>query len=52
MRIYITSSDDFAYEAYGVRAVRYLLKPVREEIFIEALDYARRYSKVFNPVWK
>lgn len=38
--IYITSSDDFAMEAYGVRAVRYLLKPVREELFTEALDYA------------
>lgn len=38
--IYITSSDDFALEAYGVRAVRYLLKPVREELFAEALDYA------------
>lgn len=38
--IYITSSDDFALEAYGVHAVRYLLKPVREELFTEALDYA------------
>lgn len=38
--IYVTSSDDFALEAYGVRAVRYLLKPVREELFIEAMDYA------------
>lgn len=38
--IYITSSDDFAFEAYGVHAVRYLLKPVREELFFEALDYA------------
>lgn len=38
--IYITSSDEFAFEAYGVHAERYLLKPVREELFIEALDYA------------
>ena len=38
--IYITSSDDFALEAYGVHAVRYLLKPVQEELFVEALDYA------------
>lgn len=45
--IYITSSDDFAFEAYGVRAVRYLLKPIREELFIEALDYATAsFSKV------
>lgn len=38
--IYITSSDDFAFEAYGVHAMRYLLKPVREELFNEALNYA------------
>lgn len=38
--IYITSSDDFAFEAYGVHAVRYILKPVGEELFTEALDYA------------
>lgn len=39
--IYTTSSDDFALDAYGVRAVRYLLKPVKEDKFFEALDYAR-----------
>lgn len=38
--IYVTSSDDFALEAYRVHAARYLLKPVREEDFFEALDYA------------
>lgn len=38
--IYITSSDDFAMEAYGVHAARYLLKPVKEELFNEAMDYA------------
>lgn len=38
--IYITSSEDFALEAYGVHAVRYLLKPVEKELFIEALGYA------------
>jgi len=38
--IYITSSDDFALDAYGVHAMRYLLKPIREALFIEALDYA------------
>ncbi len=39
--IYITSSDDYAMEAYGVHAVRYLLKPVSEESFFEAVDSAR-----------
>ena len=38
--IYITSSEDYALDAYGVRAVRYLLKPVGESKFFEALDYA------------
>ncbi len=38
--IYITSSDDFALDAYGVHAVRYLLKPIGEAEFFEALEYA------------
>lgn len=38
--IYITSSDDFALDAYRVHAARYLLKPIREEDFFEAMDYA------------
>lgn len=32
--IYITSSDDYALEAYGVHAARYLLKPVSAENFL------------------
>lgn len=43
--VYITSSDDFAFQAYGVRAIRYLLKPVSEEQFFEALDYALSLTK-------
>lgn len=39
--IYITSSDDYAMEAYGVHAARYLLKPVSEENFFEAMNFAR-----------
>lgn len=39
--IYTTSSNDFALDAYGVRAIRYLLKPIREDKLFEALDYAR-----------
>ena len=44
--IYITSSDDYALNAYGVRAIRYLLKPVDENKLFEALDYALSYTKV------
>lgn len=38
--IYITSSSDFALDAYSLHAVRYLLKPIRETELFEALDYA------------
>lgn len=44
--IYITASDDYALEAYGVHAVRYLLKPINENKLFEALDYALSYTKV------
>lgn len=43
--IYLTSSDDFALEAYGVHAARYLLKPVSETDFFEAMDFALSYHK-------
>lgn len=43
--IYITTSDEFALEAYAVHAVRYLLKPVDEDMLYEALDYALSYTK-------
>ncbi|GFI21602.1 sensory transduction protein LytR [Lachnospiraceae bacterium] len=46
--IYITSSDDYALEAYGVHAARYLLKPVSEENFFEAIDLARSYSRIYK----
>lgn len=46
--IYITSSDDFALDAYGVHAVRYLLKPVRETLFAEAMDYAISSTAISN----
>ena len=38
--IYITSSYDYALDAYELHAVRYLLKPVDKNKFFEALDYA------------
>lgn len=44
--IYITSSDDYALDAYGVRAVRYLLKPVSEGKLFEALDYALYFTEI------
>lgn len=43
--IYATTSADFALEAYGVHAARYLLKPVSEEHFFEAMDFALSHGK-------
>lgn len=43
--IYITSSPDFALDAFGVFAQRYLLKPVKEEDFRKVMDYAVACSK-------
>lgn len=44
--IYITSSNDYALEAFGVHAVRYLLKPVSEDSLFEALESAVSYTRV------
>ena len=38
--IFTTSSDEYAMDSYQVHAVRYLLKPLAEEQFFEAMDYA------------
>lgn len=43
--IYISSSEDYALDAYEIHAVRYLLKPVDESKLFEALDYALSYTK-------
>lgn len=43
--VYITSSDDYALDAYGVHALRYLLKPVNEEKLFEALDCSFSYKR-------
>ncbi|MEG0897442.1 MAG: LytTR family DNA-binding domain-containing protein [Ruthenibacterium sp.] len=39
--IYITSSNEHAFEAYGVCALRYLMKPVAQADMFAALDFAR-----------
>lgn len=39
--IYITSSEEFALQAFGVRALQYLLKPVDADKLEQALDEAR-----------
>ncbi len=36
--IFITSYESVVYEAYEVRALRYILKPIKREKFYEALD--------------
>ncbi len=50
--IYVTTSADFALDAYEVHASRYLLKPVGEERFFEAMDFALSYQNVEkNPLF-
>ena len=36
--IYITSSRDFAFDAYGVSALQYITKPIHRKMLYEALD--------------
>ena len=36
--VFLSSSPDFAYESYGVRALNYLLKPVEREKLFALLD--------------
>lgn len=38
--IYLTSSPDFAVDAYAARAFHYLLKPIEQEQLFQALDEA------------
>lgn len=40
--IFLTNSGEYALQAYGVNAVRYLLKPIQEEALKEALHYAEK----------
>lgn len=36
--VFLTSSPGFAYESYGVRALEYLLKPVKQQTLFPILD--------------
>ena len=36
--VFLTTSPEFAYESYGVRALNYLLKPIRSELLFPILD--------------
>ena len=44
--IYITSSLDYALDAYHVHAMRYLLKPLKRNDLFEALDHALAHMNV------
>ena len=49
--ICMTSTKDFAYQAYGIYAQRYLLKPLKRAEIFEAFDFAvasvRKLGKMF-----
>lgn len=36
--VFLTASPNFAYESYGIRALDYLLKPIRAELLFPILD--------------
>lgn len=38
--IFLTTSDEFAVEAFALKAIHYLVKPVRQELFDGAMDRA------------
>lgn len=44
--IFCTAYDDHALQAFNVNAVGYLLKPVRREALVEALEKARSLNRV------
>jgi len=47
--IFITSSNEFAAEAFEVESVYYLKKPVEEDKFIKAMDLAmRKFRKLLS----
>ena len=43
--IYLTSSRDFAVDAYDIHAERYIIKPVSRDKLFEALDYVLKTTK-------
>ena len=43
--IFLTTSRDYALEAYGVNAVQYLLKPITEKAFFSALQTVMEMQK-------
>lgn len=38
---FISGADDYVFEGYEVQAIRYLLKPVKEEKIYDLLDYSK-----------
>ena len=50
--VFVTAYVNYSLEGYRLDAVRYLLKPVREEKFFEAMDYALSYmGRKIEPVY-
>lgn len=37
--VFLTTSKEYALQAFGVHALRYLIKPLKKNEFIEAMDY-------------
>src|SRR5688572_24897402 len=50
--IFVTAFDRYAVEAFEVRALDYLVKPVRRERFAQALDRAREILLAGRAEWR
>ena len=46
--IFLTTSRDYALDAYGVNAIQYLLKPIIEDAFFHALQTVIKMRKIEN----
>lgn len=48
--IFLTTSDEFAVEAFHLKAAHYLLKPFPEKLFVEAMDRAVERFVFIQPI--
>jgi two-component system LytT family response regulator len=50
--VFVTAYDEFAIDAFTVNAIDYLLKPLEDDRFSQALDKAKQYHQASEDVQK